>query len=355
MFKRNIMRKGLAALTVALISAFSVPSLQAWDHPGHMTTAAIAYTEIERQRPELLEVIGNLFLAHPHAGPLWVAAGEARGKEATRRKFIECARWADDIKFTAVDEPTWHTARWAIVVDDAPPEVKAAAEARQGKPAGQAIEALTLNYAMLSNPESSPKERAQALCWVFHITGDIHQPMHVSDLFSKDFPTGNGGATMSYVHDPVTESPIPLHILWDSNALRVASLAEVDRHTQEFVKKHPRSTFPELQAYPAGDPAAFEKWAKESYQIAVDWAYKDVQTVPDPDMDADTEKLIRNMMAFILEGKAPVEEAPPLPAGYWEKLQPTAERRITLAGYRIADLIISAADSIEAQRKFVGR
>jgi len=160
---------------------------------------------------------------------------------------------------------------------------------------------------------------------------------------------------MSYVHDPVTESPIPLHILWDSNALRVASLAEVDRHTQEFVKKHPRSTFPELQAYPAGDPAAFEKWAKESYQIAVDWAYKDVQTVPDPDMDADTEKLIRNMMAFILEGKAPVEEAPPLPAGYWEKLQPTAERRITLAGYRIADLIISAADSIEAQRKFVGR
>ena len=61
------------------------------------------------------------------------------------------------------------------------------------------------------------------------------------------------------------------------------------------------------------------------------------------------------MVNYILYGDSPVEEAPELPAGYWEKLQATAERRLTLAGYRIADLIISAADQITAQRKFVGR
>ncbi len=94
---------------------------------------------------------------------------------------------------------------------------------------------------------------------------------------------------------------------------------DVDRYTKDLLKKHPRSSF------------------------------------PDPDKDADTARLIQNMMRFILEGVSPVEEAPQLPAGYWEKLQPTAERRITLAGYRIADLIQSAADQIEAQRKFVGR
>jgi len=44
-----------------------------------------------------------------------------------------------------------------------------------------------------------------------------------------------------------------------------------------------------------------------------------------------------------------------LPPGYWEKLQGTAERCITLAGYRIADIILAAADQIEAQRKFMGR
>ena len=207
-------------------------SAQAWDHPGHMTTAAIAYMEIERERPELLDKIGLLFLVHPEAAPFWVAAGAARGKEATRRKFIECARFADDIKFTATDEPNWHTARWAIVAADAPPAVVAAAEARQGKPAGQAIEALTLNYAMVANPETSPKDRARALCWVFHIMGDLHQPMHVSDLFSAEFPAGNAAATMSYVEDPVTEKPIPLHILWDQNALRSPALEDVDRYAE---------------------------------------------------------------------------------------------------------------------------
>jgi hypothetical protein len=61
------------------------------------------------------------------------------------------------------------------------------------------------------------------------------------------------------------------------------------------------------------------------------------------------------MMVFILEGVAPVDEAPPLPEGYWDELQTTTAQRITLAGYRIADLILLAADNIEAQRKFVGR
>jgi hypothetical protein len=85
--------------------------------------------------------------------------------------------------------------------------------------------------------------------------------MHVSDLFSKDFPTGNAGATMSYVQDPVTKKPIPLHVLWDSNALRIPSLEEVDRHTQAFMKKYPRSSFPELKAGGACARSRLPKWA----------------------------------------------------------------------------------------------
>ena len=254
----------------------------------------------------------------------------------------------------APDEPTWHTARWPIVAKGAPPEVKAAADARQGKPAGQAIEALTLNSAMLSNPESSPKERALAMCWVFHIVGDIHQPMHVSDLFTKEFPTGNAAATMSYVEDPVTGKPMPLHVLWDTNTFRVPTLEAVDAHTKDLMKKYPRASYPELQAHPVGAPNAFVNWAKESHQVAVNWAY-DLQTLPDPNKDQDADTLVKNMVNFILTGESHVKEAPKLPAGYWERLQLTAEQRITLAGYRIADLVLSAADQIEAQRKFVGR
>jgi len=335
------------------VFAAVAPCVYAWDHPGHMLTADIAFSEIERTRPELIEKLGLLFLKHPDPAPFWVAAGEAKGKERVRRMFIECARWPDDSKFTPRDMLTWHSARWAVVAKDAPPKAKAAAEARKGKPAGQALEALALNYAMVANPESTPAERAFGLCWVLHIVGDIHEPMHVSDLFSKDFPTGNAAGTTSYVMDPVTKTPIPLHVLWDSNALRIPTLEEVDRNAQAFMKKYPRSALPELKAIPVSDPNAFLKWAKESHQIAVDWAY-DLETLPDPNKDQPADKLVQNMINFILNGVSPVKEAPPLPAGYWEKLQSTSERQLMLAGYRIADLLISAADQIEAQRKFIG-
>lgn len=77
--------------------------------------------------------------------------------------------------------------------------------------------------------------------------------------------------------------------------------------------------------------------------------------VPDPNMTQDADRLVRNMVAFITEGISPVSEAPPVPAEYWAKLQRTAEQRLTLAGYRIADLIIAAADNITTQRQYIGR
>jgi len=335
------------ALATLASSAF------AWDHPGHMTTAAIAFTEIELTRPDLIEKIGLLFLKHPDPAPFWVAAGEAKGKERARRMFIECARWADDSKFTNNDKLTWHTARYAIVEEDAPPEAKAIAAARNGKPVGQALESMALSYGMLSNPESSPTERAWALCWLMHVVGDIHQPLHTSDLFSKTFPAGNMAGSLGYVMDPVSGAPITLHILWDSNDLRVPSLDAVDQAAQEFMKRNPRSAFPELMSHPVTDPNVFENWAKESHQVAADWALANVEMVPDPNTDKTSEQVVAGLLNFILNGVSPVDEAPNLPDGYWERLKPTAEQRMTLAGYRLADL--AAAESIEAQQKYVGR
>lgn len=52
----------------------------------------------------------------------------------------------------------------------------------------------------------------------------------------------------------------------------------------------------------------------------------------------------------ILNGISLVDDAPDVPAEYWQKLQLTAEQRITLAGYRIDDIVIASAKNIEAQR-----
>jgi hypothetical protein len=178
--------------------------------------------------------------------------------------------------------------------------------------------------------------------------------MHVTDIFSKQFPAGNMAGSMGYVMDPVTESPITLHILWDSNVLRVPTLDAVGGHAAKFMKKYPRSAFPELQAHPMSEPDFFRTWAKESNQVAVDWA-ADLDMAVDPDKDQTSDELVKKMVNFILNGVSPIDDAPDLPDGYWDNLQVTAERRIALAGYRMADLILEAADEIEAQRQFVGR
>lgn len=157
---------------------------------------------------------------------------------------------------------------------------------------------------------------------------------------------------MSYVGDPLGTT-IPLHVLWDSNVLRSPNLDSVSVHAEEFVARYPRSSFPEL-ATGTYRYETFEQWARESHQVAVDWAYE-IETIPDPNMGQDTEQLVANMIRFILDGISPVEEAPAVPDEYWARLQETAARRITLAGYRIADLVIAAADNILAERDFIGR
>ena len=72
----------LGAVVLSALVTF-VPKARAWDHPGHMITVAIAFAEIERARPELIDKIGLLFLKHPDPAPFWVAAGEAKGRDAS--------------------------------------------------------------------------------------------------------------------------------------------------------------------------------------------------------------------------------------------------------------------------------
>ena len=342
----------LLGLVLASASGTAVP---AWDHPSHMTTAAIAFAEIERQRPDLIEPLGLMLMKHPDPAPFWVAAsGATDSRERARRMFIQAARWPDDSKGTSNDRLSWHSARYPIIADDASPETRALIEAREGDPAGDAIEALQLQAAVMANPEAGADERALALTWFLHVAGDIHQPMHVTDLFSAEYPTGNAAGGMSYVWDPLQDSATTLHILWDSNFFRSTALEDVDRYAAELVEKYPRSAFEQLGT-PSKKPD-FEAWVRETHQIGVDFVYGGgLEFVSDPDKGQTTEQMVGKMVKYILFGVSPVEEAPEVPAEYWDQLQEIARSQVTLAGYRMADVIIAAADSLLAERSLSGR
>jgi len=341
------MQKPVTILLAALVAVTTVPNATAWSHGGHMTAAAIAFSEIERQRPELASKLGMLLVAHPDSGPFSVAAGDSKGMERFRKTFVECSRWPDDIRLTAQDQSAWHTARWPVIADDAPPEARAAAARRGDRPAGQAIEALQLNYAVFSSPETKSAEAARSLCWLLHLVGDIHQPMHVSDYYSRQYPGSNLAGSLAYVADPVGEGTMTLHMLWDSNTLRTSEYSQIEPIARQHMERFPRSSLPELTAFHG--PADFLAWARESYQVAVDFAYgQAIETVSDPNQEADADRVVKNMIRWVIEGVSPVAEAPEVPAAYWEELQRQAMRRITLAGYRLADAIIAADDHVTA-------
>ncbi len=354
-FKIKVLRgPGYRLLLLAAIILVSGSAAQAWDHPSHMTTTAIAFEEIERLRPELMERIGLMLMKHPDPAPFWVAATDAdTGLERARRMFIEGARWPDDAKGTNSDRLSWHSARFPIVADDAPQDTKDLVASREGRPMGEAITALELQSATMANPEAGADERALALSWFLHMLGDIHQPLHVTDYYSAEYTTGNAAGTLSYVWDPMKDSAIPLHLLWDSNSLRSTAIADIDRHAADFVQKYPRSSFPQLTAY--SGPADFKTWALEAHQIAIDFIYaSDLEFVKDPDQDQDAAKLVGKMVKYILYGISPLEEAPEVSAEHWAQLQEHAHSQITLAGYRIADVIVATADSLMLEHTITG-
>jgi hypothetical protein len=53
------------------------------------------------------------------------------------------------------------------------------------------------------------------MCWVFHLIGDAHQPLHVTQLFTTQFPKGDRGGNKFLIRAKEGASSITLHQYWD--------------------------------------------------------------------------------------------------------------------------------------------
>jgi len=304
---RYIMKTRAVLLLVASIYCSGA---MAWSRPGHMVTAAIAYEELRVQDPKVLEHIVALAERHPDRGAFEVAIGRARGEERSRRIFLELARWADDTRGSIHDHPTWHYSSRPLIDKASPPSPSSADDV----PPGSAIEAFALNFNVASDARAPQSERAVAVCWVFHLVGDMHQPMHSVSQFSKRFPTGDRGGNFQYVRDPQTNEPVTLHWFWDDAASREDAPDDVMRRAEDLMRRLPRAQFNELKAFKgAGD---FTTWAEESYQLAQSVAYG-------PDLQASDK----------------AEQAPMPSQSYIDLSRQVAEKRLALASYRLTDVL----------------
>src|SRR4051794_37148479 len=65
---------------------------------------------------------------------------------------------------------------------------------------------------------TTAEDKAVALCWILHLIGDVHQPLHCATLYSPQFERGDLGGNSFGVK--INGKEYRLHTFWD-NALDV--------------------------------------------------------------------------------------------------------------------------------------
>jgi hypothetical protein len=64
-------------------------------------------------------------------------------------------------------------------------------------------------------PLGDPERKAIALAWLFHLVGDIHQPLHTAQLFTMEYPNGDRGGNEICIRMTQAAQPMDLHRFWD--------------------------------------------------------------------------------------------------------------------------------------------
>lgn len=134
---------------VVALAALALPHrAAAWGPIGHRTIAQVAENHLTpRAKREIAKLIGPATLP-------------------------EVAYWADEIRYL----PEWKKAdSWHYIsIDDTE---TLASTVRN--PNGDVVEAIERMEATLRNPKATREERTEAVKFLIHFVGDIHQPLHV--------------------------------------------------------------------------------------------------------------------------------------------------------------------------------
>ena len=198
--------RALLALA-AIVASLTATPVRAWSNAGHMASGAIAHDRLAGTDPAALHAVMAIMAHHPDAPRFARNLGNSAGPERERLLFEWMARWPDDIRPTRWSHPEWHyQARLASGWTWLPYE------------AGEAASAFDLNLAIARDPAKPAADRAIALCWVFHLTGDIQQPLHAGHRMSWRFYTTDRLGTIAWVRPNAGDRPIELHQYWDHAA-----------------------------------------------------------------------------------------------------------------------------------------
>jgi hypothetical protein len=185
----------LAAATAAAASAALLctpaPS-RAWGPLGHQAVGAVADARLtDASRAQIAALL---------AGDLG-----RDGAPSGRTTLAQVSTWADEIRGSDADRPRWHY--------DNLPACRAVPTSPDWCAGDQCASARVAQLlAVLADPQRPPRERNEALKWVVHLVGDLHQPLHAVDYADG---ANRVAVALEAAGRRPDRHPLTLHGAWD--------------------------------------------------------------------------------------------------------------------------------------------
>ena len=229
-------RRFTVALPFVLL-VVSQPSLAfGWGGAGHQIVALIAEDHLSPQaKSGVKELLGDAHISD-----------------------AEVASWADQVRRERSNTGPWHYV-------NIPHDADSFDRARDGHDGNNVVDAIEKQAKIVADKSATREERAEALKFVVHFVGDIHQPLHCADR------NGDKGGNARLVFYPGARRAVNLHSVWDTSLLRDAMNGQRVLDYAGALDK--RITESQRKEWTKGTP---EDWANESHRAAVDHAYAGV-------------------------------------------------------------------------------
>ncbi len=312
-----LIKRLLPVVCLVLISAASIPA-HAWGCEGHQIVALIALKHLQ---PQVAAQMNAILTAAPIAADL-----RRYCRNSGLPPAADAATWADDYRLIQPDTAPYHFID--IPLSAARDKYDVAPLCQQGC----VVDALN-KYTQTLKTSTDPKARADALRFIIHFVGDVHQPMHDStngDRGGNCLPVSYDDEA-AHVTNPQHEDYFPnLHGVWDTEMIQ-GLLGDHDMTVEQFADYLNDRYQPRLRAWNSGQPL---DWAWEGHDLALH-AYRSLPVNVPHDSAvqvpscADNNNVGNRLAALHID----------LGERYENANRPIVEEQLTKAGVRLAGLL----------------
>jgi len=296
-FSKPTLRIYVAVLLCLLLLSSNAFS---WGPGGHMIVAKIAYARLNpRAKAEVSRLI-KLDI-------------EPAAITAKSLDFVNASHWPDDLRPDEAFSSTLalHFADFPLSADgtDLPNDL----------PDAENVITALQKYVKILKTSADDNQKAEALRFIIHFVGDIHQPLHCATQVTAKLPEGDRGGNLFKIKvtgaDGKPQS-VKLHSYWDGGGYDFPkagpNFAPPPLSQISPAASHILAEFPDTDpAWKAGGVEDFTGWAKESTDLAQSVAYAGLSPNGRPS------------------------------TAYKKQAIKTAHQRVAWAGYRLAELLNS--------------